>query len=137
LVSFTPRPLYPRGRSPRYPLYRRLGGPQSRSVRNGEVIILDPTGIRTPTSQSSSPQPVAIPTALSRLLYLLSCLWCLTTLSISKLHSDTLINDYGAVNGMRIGRGNRNTWIKPAQVLFCRPQISHHVTWYRTRAAAV
>jgi hypothetical protein len=31
MVSFTPRPLYPRGKSPRYPLDRRLGGPQSRS----------------------------------------------------------------------------------------------------------
>jgi hypothetical protein len=25
VVSFTPRPLYPRGTSPRYPLDRRLG----------------------------------------------------------------------------------------------------------------
>jgi hypothetical protein len=31
VVNFTPRPLYPRGTSPRYSLYRRLGGPQSRS----------------------------------------------------------------------------------------------------------
>jgi hypothetical protein len=31
VVSFTPQPLYPRGKSPRYPLDRRLGGPQSRS----------------------------------------------------------------------------------------------------------
>jgi hypothetical protein len=33
VVSFTPRPLYPRGNSPRYPLDRRLGKPQSRSGR--------------------------------------------------------------------------------------------------------
>jgi hypothetical protein len=31
VVSFTPRPLYPQGKSPWYPLDRRLGGPQSRS----------------------------------------------------------------------------------------------------------
>jgi hypothetical protein len=31
VVSFTPRSLYPREKSPRYPLDRRLGGPQSRS----------------------------------------------------------------------------------------------------------
>jgi hypothetical protein len=31
VVSFTPLPLYPRGKSPRYPLDRRLGEPQSRS----------------------------------------------------------------------------------------------------------
>jgi len=29
MVSFTPRPPYPRGNRPRYPLGRRLGGPQS------------------------------------------------------------------------------------------------------------
>jgi len=30
VVSFTPRPLYLQGKSPWYPLDRRLGGPQSR-----------------------------------------------------------------------------------------------------------
>jgi hypothetical protein len=36
VVSFTPRPLYPQGKSPWYPFDRRLGGPQSRSGRGGE-----------------------------------------------------------------------------------------------------
>jgi hypothetical protein len=36
VVSFTPRPLYSQGKSPWYPLDRRLGGPQSRSGRGGE-----------------------------------------------------------------------------------------------------
>jgi hypothetical protein len=36
VVSFTPRTLYPHGKSPWYPLDRRLGGPQSRSGRGGE-----------------------------------------------------------------------------------------------------
>jgi hypothetical protein len=35
-VSFTPRGLYPQGKTPWYPLYRRLGGPQSRSGRGGK-----------------------------------------------------------------------------------------------------
>jgi hypothetical protein len=35
-VNFTPRPLYPQGKSPSCPLDRRLGGPQSRSGRGGE-----------------------------------------------------------------------------------------------------
>jgi hypothetical protein len=42
-----PAALPPR-KSPRYPFYRRLGGPQSRSGRYGEVKIFDPTGTRTP-----------------------------------------------------------------------------------------
>jgi hypothetical protein len=42
VVSFTPRPHYPRGKSSRYSLYRRVGGPQSRSGRRGEVKILAP-----------------------------------------------------------------------------------------------
>jgi hypothetical protein len=36
VVSLTPRLLYPRGKSPQWPLERRLGGPQSRSGRGGE-----------------------------------------------------------------------------------------------------
>jgi hypothetical protein len=55
VVNFTLRPLYPRGKSPRYPVDRRLGGPQSRSERLGEKKILDPTGTRTPTSPPFSP----------------------------------------------------------------------------------
>jgi hypothetical protein len=48
-------------------LDRRLGRSQNRSGRRGEEKILDPTGTRTPTPQPFSPQPVAIPTALSQL----------------------------------------------------------------------
>jgi hypothetical protein len=49
MFSFTSLPLYPRGKSPRYPLVRRMGEPHSRSGRRGEEKILDPTGTRTPT----------------------------------------------------------------------------------------
>jgi len=38
VVSFTPRPLYPKGKSPCYPLFRRLGGPHSRSGTVGNEI---------------------------------------------------------------------------------------------------
>jgi hypothetical protein len=47
MVSFTLRPLYPRGKRPRYPFDMRLGGPQSWSGWCGEEKILDPTGTRT------------------------------------------------------------------------------------------
>jgi hypothetical protein len=59
----------PPGKSPLYPLDRRLSGPQSRSGQYGEVKILAPTGTRTPTHRSSSQYPVTIPTVLSWLLY--------------------------------------------------------------------
>jgi hypothetical protein len=36
VVSFTPLPLYPQGKSPWNPLDRRFGGPKSRSGRGGE-----------------------------------------------------------------------------------------------------
>jgi hypothetical protein len=36
VVSFTTRPFYPKGKSPLYPLDRRLGGAQSRSGHGGE-----------------------------------------------------------------------------------------------------
>jgi hypothetical protein len=36
MVSFTPQPFYPQGKSPCYPLDRRLGGLQIRSGRGGE-----------------------------------------------------------------------------------------------------
>jgi hypothetical protein len=65
VVSFAPLPLYLRGNSPRYPLYKRLAGPQSRSEWRGEEKLLDPTRTRTATPRPSSPYPVAIPTVLS------------------------------------------------------------------------
>jgi hypothetical protein len=37
VISFTHRPIYPQGKSPRHPLDRRLGGPQSRSQRDAEA----------------------------------------------------------------------------------------------------
>jgi hypothetical protein len=45
--------------------------------------------------------------------------------------------NYGAVGGMRTGKGNRNTRRKPAPVPLFPPQISHDLSWDRTRAAAV
>jgi hypothetical protein len=54
VVSFTPRPLYLQGKSPRYPLDRRLGGTQSRSGRGGEEKKFPaPTGNRTLEPRSS------------------------------------------------------------------------------------
>jgi hypothetical protein len=56
----------------------------------------------------------------------------------SLLSQSRMIDDeYGAVGGMRIGKGNRSTWRKPAPVILCQPQIPHDLTWAQTRASAV
>jgi hypothetical protein len=74
VVSFTPRPLYPRRKSPLYPLNRMLGGPHSRSGRRGEAKILAPTGTRTPTPRSASRYTdCAIPTP--QIIYVLQRSW--------------------------------------------------------------
>jgi hypothetical protein len=55
---------------------------------------------------------------------------------VSKLHSinDRIIIEYGAVGGMRIGRGNQSTWRKPEPVPLCPPQILHDLAWHQTQA---
>jgi hypothetical protein len=45
------------------------------------------------------------------------------------IHDD----ECGAVDGMRIDRGNRSTRRRPAPVPFCPPQNPHDLTWARTR----
>jgi hypothetical protein len=42
VVSFTPRPLCPREKNPRYPLDKSLGGPQNRSGHCGEKNLALP-----------------------------------------------------------------------------------------------
>jgi hypothetical protein len=54
------------------------------------------------------------------------------------LYQPQMIDDEcGAVGGIRIGRGNRSTRIKPAPVPLCPPQIPHDLTCARSRVAAV
>jgi hypothetical protein len=54
VMRLTPWPLYPQGKSPLYPLDRRLRGPQSRSGRGGEEKNSQPR----PGLESSIIQPV-------------------------------------------------------------------------------
>jgi hypothetical protein len=61
-----------------------------------------------------------------------------TSATVGLLYQPRMIDDdYGAVDGMRIGRGNRSTRRKPAPVPLCPPQIPHYLTWDQTRAAEV
>jgi hypothetical protein len=45
------RPLYPRGKSTRYPLYRSLGGPKSRSERYRDEMLATYAGSGAETSE--------------------------------------------------------------------------------------
>jgi hypothetical protein len=53
------------------------------------------------------------------------------------LYQSQVIDECGAVGGMRIGRGNQSTRRKPAPLPLCPPQNPHDLTWDQTRAAAV
>jgi hypothetical protein len=68
VLNFTPQPFYPQGKSPWYPLDRRLAGPQRRSGRGGEEKNVQPLlGLEPPIIQ-----PVAqrCTTELFRLLHI-------------------------------------------------------------------
>jgi hypothetical protein len=68
VVSFTPRTLYPLGKSPRYPLDRRLDGPQIRSGRVEKRKFLTLPGLELrPLSRPARSQ------SLYRLRYPGSC----------------------------------------------------------------
>jgi hypothetical protein len=57
---------------------------------------------------------------------------------IGLLYQPRILDDEcGAVGGIRIGRGNRNTRRKTNPVPLCPPRIPYFLTWARTRAAAV
>jgi hypothetical protein len=56
-----------------------------------------------------------------------------TSATVGLLYQPRMIDDdYEAVGGMRIGRGNRSTRRKPAPVPLFPPQIPHDLTWDRT-----
>jgi hypothetical protein len=60
-----------------------------------------------------------------------------TAATIGLLYQPQIIDngDCGAIGGIKIGRGNRNTKRKPALVPLCPPQIPHNLTRARTRVA--
>jgi hypothetical protein len=63
VVSFMARQLYPQGKSPWYPLDRRLGGPQSRSGHRGEEKNSQPhreSNPRTPIIQPGIDQNINV-----------------------------------------------------------------------------
>jgi hypothetical protein len=61
-----------------------------------------------------------------------------TSATVGLFYQPRMIDDYyGAVGGIRIGKGNRSTRRKPGSVPLFPPQIPHDLTWDRARAAVV
>jgi hypothetical protein len=73
MVSFTPQPFYPRGKSLRHPLNRRLGASHSQTGRFGKEKISYSAGIWIPGRPVVS--PVNTPIMLSPLLTWIKCDW--------------------------------------------------------------
>jgi hypothetical protein len=86
--SFTPRPLYPQGKSPWYPLDRRLRGPQRRSGRDAKEKNSQPL----PRLEPLTIQPVVqrYRTELSRLLIMFGEVYKTWSSSLCSLLSSLL-----------------------------------------------
>jgi hypothetical protein len=58
-----------------------------------------------------------------------------TAATIGLLYQPRMVDDGDcrAIGGMKIGRGNRSIWRRPAQMPLCPPQIPHDETGARTR----
>jgi hypothetical protein len=89
VVSLSPLPLYPREKSSRYPLHRRLGGPESRSGCYGEEKnLLPPTGIEPQFPDRPAGSLVTVPTEF-RPFRLTQAKWGCTLLDFSTADTRT------------------------------------------------
>jgi hypothetical protein len=57
--------------------------------------------------------------------------------SRSRSVNDTMITEYGAVDGMKIDGENRSTRTKPTLVSLCPPKIPHELIWDRSRPVSL
>jgi len=93
VVSFTPQPLYHLGKSPPYPLDRRLGGPQGRSGHDVEEKNFQPSpGIEPRSSDRPSHSqslPELIPPASFHFLR-----YAVNSLAICKICSTILMPSF-------------------------------------------
>jgi hypothetical protein len=95
MFSFTPRPLYPQGKSPWCPLDRKLGAPQSRSGHGGE----EKNSQLPPGIEPQKPDRPARSPALYRLSYHGSC-----------QHEWTMWNYSKSATGTGTGTGTSHNW---------------------------
>jgi hypothetical protein len=129
VVSFTPRPLYSQGNILRYPLDRKLGGPQSRSGWGGEEINSHPpVGIRTPDHPARSPALYhgAIPATVSCVVggggykfYFGSC-WSRTASIYLQANFNHFVQFLEWISDRKMSCG----------ILNCQLRILHHIHVY-------
>jgi hypothetical protein len=118
VVTFTPRSLYLLGKSPRYPLDRRMGGSQGRF----QTLCIREKSLTSDGDRTLAVQPVrhrytdwAISAPWVSLVQFLGVGWDWVHSVLRPLfglwYQPLTIDDVGceAVGGMRIGRGNRST----------------------------
>jgi hypothetical protein len=124
VVSFTPRPLYPQGKSPWYPLYKRLVGPQSRSGRRG--------GDKNSQALPRLKPPIIHPVELSRLHLCSVSIFCCAALVSLPLPSEQDISTSNAVffvPGSLLLHGlqaTRTTWLTLRSVTLL---VLHFYLW--------
>jgi hypothetical protein len=135
VVTFTPRPLYPRRKNPRYPLDMSLGGPQRRSGRRGEEkkFVFWQESNHGPPDHS----PLLLPTGPSRFLEQLKSVgaWAkllsdgpvftfyIATLTVAQgAWCRTMVND--ELEGMR--KEMEGTWFEAWSPLLCGGKQESH-----------
>jgi hypothetical protein len=121
MISFTPLPLYPQGKSPRYPLHDGLAGRQSQSGRCGvEKDCLSLPGIEP---RPSIPLLVPIPTELPWLLTSTACIIIILLLTFRYQQSQ--------IQASSLYTLNQHAFSSMKSVHFC-PEVS-----FKIRHAAV
>jgi hypothetical protein len=139
MVSFTPRPLYPRGKSPRYPLYRRLGGFQSPSGRRGyeNARMIFNFADCYWKQFWKYPREFAVVQYFYYFLILSGVSPLGTAATTALLYEPHMIDDGDcrAIGRLKFGKGNQSTQREPALALLCQPQIPHVQTRSWTRCS--
>jgi hypothetical protein len=103
-VTFTPRPLYLRGKNSRYPSDRRLGGPQSRSGQGG----LEIRPVRG-TARSLSLSRIYLCSGDSA-TYLMEVLFIFYWINVVQHWEE--IGPFLLLLNLRLGYGLQNRWIR-------------------------
>jgi hypothetical protein len=102
VVSVTPWPLYSRGKSPRYPLDRRLDGPQSRSERHGKSLAN-----KQELAVPSSGQEIMLKEIIKEIARMAQSVWRRVTGWNARIRFPAGIKDLSLLHCVQTGSGAR------------------------------